>query len=62
MSRRNFERERKLLNDWSYIKPMGPHIGEDPENDKKNVEEMHAVDVQKLLEVGDAMAEYISSL
>ncbi len=62
MTERNFERERKLVNDWSYLKPMGPHIGEDPENDKKNIEEMAPRDVQALLEAGDAMQEYISNL
>lgn len=58
VQRRNFQKESKLVNDWQYMKPLGPHVDEP----KKNIEEMNEEDVRALLKAGDAMAEYISSL
>lgn len=59
---RNSAKEKKLVNDWSYFKPIGPHVGDDPENAIENLKEMHPSDVERLLEIGDEMAEYIGQL
>lgn len=60
MSSRNFQRERKLFNDWQYFRPRGPHIGENVAAD--NLEEMSDADVERLMEIGDEMADYIKGL
>lgn len=62
MTDRNFARESKLLNDWQYFKPMGPHFDDEPDATVKNLNEMSPADVERLLEVGDEMAEYIRNL
>lgn len=62
MNNRNIPKERKLQQDWSFFKPLGPHYGDDPESDVKNLNEMEPEDVQRLLEIGDDMAEYINQL
>lgn len=59
---RNFQKEKKLQQEWSFFKPYGPHYGDEPENDIKNLNEMDPADVQRLLEIGDEMSEYISQL
>lgn len=57
MDNRNSAKERKLVNDWQYLKPIGPH-----DDIMENLEEMHESDVRALFEAGDEMAEYISQL
>lgn len=62
MSRRNFAREEKLVNDWSYFKPYGPHFDDnEAERLRKNLMEMHPSDLKRLIEIGDEMQEYIRS-
>jgi hypothetical protein len=60
MSNRDFKKERKLLKDWWYFKPLGPHMGE--YSMLENLNEMSAEDVERLIEIGDEMAEYIDGL
>jgi hypothetical protein len=60
MSDRNIQKERHLLQEWAYFKPIGPHHGEGTALD--NLNEMSEEDVERLIEVGDEMAEYISHL
>lgn len=62
MSDRNFAREKKLVNDWSYFKPFGPNLSDEPEAAIENLNEMSPSDVERLLEIGDEMAEYIQQL
>lgn len=60
MIKRNFAKERKLVNDWSYLKPSGPHQDDnETERLRKNLMEMEPADLKALIEAGDEMQEYI---
>jgi hypothetical protein len=60
MTERNLQKERKLLQEWHYFKPIGPYMGDGVM--KKNLNEMTDEDVERLIEIGDEMAEYIDGL
>lgn len=63
MSRRNHAKEMKLVNDWSYFKPIGPNFDDDEaERLRKNLMELDPRDLKALIEAGDAMQEYINDL
>lgn len=51
----NYYQKRKLLMDWAYFRPMGP-----TDDMKENIEQMAAVDVARLIEIGDEMAQELS--
>ena len=51
------EERRKLCQEWAYFRPAGP----EPDDTKANIERMHPDDVKRLLEIGDEMAEALSS-
>lgn len=61
MSVQDAAKKRKLLRDWSYFKPTGPHVGGGDEDMLKNLNEMDPRDVARLIEIGDEMAEYINN-
>lgn len=47
-----YAKRESLKEKWAYFRPWGPH-----ESEKKNIEEMHESDVEKMMEIADEMAE-----
>ena len=45
------------MNEWTFFRPFGPE-----DNAMENIENMNEQDVERLIEIGDEMAEYISQL
>lgn len=63
MNNRNIAKEHKLVNDWSFLKPIGPHMDDDEATRlRKNLEELSDKDLLALFEAGDEMQKYIKQL